>query len=121
MFVYCYVAGEGVLLGLTAHASSAVVSTAHLSALKLQATDLQQLMHPADLQVRQGAWLGPQQQLVPPQPEQQAETENWVSGLDLQLAVAASCSAKFANGWPVQSCCKRPIKLASHVQVSVPC
>jgi hypothetical protein len=49
---FIHVAGEAALLGLTAHASSAVVSTAHLSALKLQVTDLQQLMHPADLQVR---------------------------------------------------------------------
>jgi hypothetical protein len=34
------------------HPSSAVVSSAHLSVLKLLMTDLQQLMHPADLQVR---------------------------------------------------------------------
>lgn len=80
MVLCCGVAGEGALLGLTTHASSAVVSTAHLSALKLQMTDLQQLMHPADLQVRQGGWLKPPPQLLVlefalQQPQQQAESE----------------------------------------------
>lgn len=45
-------AGEGALLGMATQTNSAVVSSAHLSALKLQVADMQQLMHPADLQVR---------------------------------------------------------------------
>lgn len=50
----CAVVGEAALLGLATHPSAAVVASAHLSALKLQLTDMQQLMHPADLQVSPG-------------------------------------------------------------------
>lgn len=39
------------LLGLSSHANTAVVASAHLAVLKLQLSDLQQLVHAADLQV----------------------------------------------------------------------
>jgi CRP-like cAMP-binding protein len=43
--------GEAALLGLTAHATSAVVSSAQLSVLQVPLTDLQQLLHAEGLQV----------------------------------------------------------------------
>jgi hypothetical protein len=49
--VHLCVTGEAALLGLSQHTSSAAVASAHLSVLKLQASDMQQLMHAADLQV----------------------------------------------------------------------